>query len=168
MPDPRLENSNAYKRTVYFAAPSQPARKQHGLLSGVDPVVLLGRAIDPGQLCRIAHFQTVHDIHQAIIQMTHQAAYFKRQRKPVAKSALHLKPLPKLVYVGPLLPEAVGLTGMDEARQRLLVLDVEPDKLVHREPPVQVDHGAFKRARILSAARMLRFHSSCRLRSAGL
>ncbi len=28
----------------------------------------------------------------------------------------------------------------------MLVLDVEPNKLVHREPPVQVGRGALKRA----------------------
>ena len=44
------------------------------------------------------------------------------------------------------LTEFWGHTG-----QRMLVIDVEPNKLVHREPPVQVSHGAFKYPRILRA-----------------
>ena len=56
-----------------------------------------------------------------------------------------------------------GLTGLGNTGQRMLVIDVEPNKLVHRESPVQVTHGAFKRPRILPAARRLRFHSLCRL-----
>ena len=63
---------------------------------------------------------------------------------------------------GPQLPVAVGLTGLDNTGQRMLVIDVEPNKLVHRDPPVQVGHGVFKRPRILPAARRLRFHSFCR------
>ena len=41
------------------------------------------------------------------------------------------------------------------------MIDVEPNRLVHREPAVQVGHGAFKRRRILPAARRLRFHGFC-------
>ncbi len=63
--------------------------------------------------------------------------------------------------VGPQLPLTIGLTGLDNAGRRMLVIDVEPNKLVHREPPVQVGHGAFKQPRILPAARRLRFHSFC-------
>ena len=44
-----------------------------------------------------------------------------------------------------------------------LAIHVEPNKLVHREPRVQVGHPAFKRHRILSAARRLRFHIFRRL-----
>ena len=65
---------------------------------------------------------------------------------------------------GPQLPVAVRLTGLDNTGQRMLVIDVEPSKLVHREPPMQVSHGAFKRLRILPAARRLRFHSLCQIR----
>ena len=78
--------------------------------------------------------------------------------------ALCLEPFPKSARVGRQLSVAVGLTGLDDTGHRMLVIDVEPNKLVHREPPVPVCHGAFKRARILPAARRLRFHSFCRLK----
>ena len=61
------------------------------------------------------------------------------------------------------LPVAGGLTGLDNTDQRMLVIGVEPNKLVHREPSGQVSHGAFKRPRILPAARRLRFHSFCQV-----
>ena len=54
--------------------------------------------------------------------------------------------------IDPQLPVAVGLTGLDNTSQRMLVIDVEPNKLVHREPPVKEGHGAFKRPQILPAA----------------
>ena len=79
-----------------------------------------------------------------------------------AESGLtYSRPLPKLSHVGPQLPVAVGPTGLDEARWGVLVVDDEPNELVHCEPAVQVGHGAFKRPRILPAARRLRFHSLC-------
>ncbi len=65
--------------------------------------------------------------------------------------------------IGPQLPAAVGPTGLDEARRRVRVIDVEQHRLVHREPPVQVGHGAFKRPRALPAAWRPRFHSFCRV-----
>ncbi len=57
---------------------------------------------------------------------------------------------------------AVGLAGLDNTGHRMHVIDVEPNKLVHREPPLEVGHGAFERTRILPAAWRLRFHSFCR------
>ncbi len=51
-------------------------------------------------------------------------------------------------HVRPQAGLAVETTGLEEARQRMLVIDVEPDKLVHREAPVLVGHGAFKQPRI--------------------
>ena len=82
-----------------------------------------------------------------------------RRPRRLLRVALNLRPLPKLSRVGPQLPVGVGLTGPEEARWRVFVSDVERDELVHREPAVQVGHGAFKRPRILPAARRLRYHS---------
>ena len=67
--------------------------------------------------------------------------------------------------VGPQPPVAVGLTGLDNTGQRMVVNDVEPNKVVYREPAVQVGHGAFRRPRIRPAARRLRFHKLCRFKS---
>ena len=44
-------------------------------------------------------------------------------------------------------PFPPGTVSVDDARLLMLVIDVEPNKLVHRQPPVQVGHGAFKRDR---------------------
>ena len=43
--------------------------------------------------------------------------------------------------VGPQLSVAVGLTGLDNTGQRMLLIAVEPNKHVHRAPPVQVSLG---------------------------
>ncbi len=59
----------------------------------------------------------------------------------------------------------VGLTGRNNTGQRKLVIDVETNKLVRCEPPVQVGNGAFIRSRNSPAARMLRFHSLCRTKT---
>ena len=65
--------------------------------------------------------------------------------------------------VGPQPPGAVGLTRLDDIGRRMFVINVEPNEPAYCELPVQVGHGAFKRPRILTAARWLRFHSFCRL-----
>lgn len=93
-------------------------------------------------------------------QMTRQTAHFRGQIKPVAEPALHLAPLPKLAHVGPQLLAAVGLTGLYNTGLRMLVIDVERNKLIHREPPGQIRHGLLKRSRMLPAPRRLRFHGS--------
>ena len=87
----------------------------------------------------------------------------RQQRRPrwLLSPALNLGPLPTLSHVGPPLRGAVGPSGLDNKGQRLPVIDVEPNKFVHCKPPVQVGHWAFKRPRILRAARRLRFHSLC-------
>ena len=69
-----------------------------------------------------------------------------------------------LAYIGPQLRVAVGLTGVHHTGRPMAVIDVRPDRQVHGEPPVRVDHGAFKQPGILGAARTFRFDSVCRLK----
>lgn len=85
--------------------------------------------------------------------------HLMRRPRRLLRAVLNLRPLPKLSHVGPQLPVALGLTGLDKRGQRMLVNDVEPNKVVRYEPPVQVSHVAVKQPRMLPATPRLRFHS---------
>lgn len=58
----------------------------------------------------------------------------------IAGLSLCHKPFSKCAHLGPQLGVTIGPTCLGEARQRMLVIDVEPNRLVHRKPAVQVGH----------------------------
>ncbi len=138
--------------------------KQNGLFAGVDAIVLLGGAVDPCQLGRIADLKPIHDIHETVVKKARKTTYLEGQMEPIPGLTFCLEPLPKFTYLCLQLRVAIVPTRLGDAGHRVLVIDVEPDKLVHVESPVQLGNGVVN-PYILPAAARLRFHSLSRFRS---